>query len=75
MQGRHLAVGGAAEHDRGGARPEPGEIDAEGVGVVAVGMEAQAPAHRGDRHLPADGEVAAADDDLDGRRASWAGGR
>lgn len=52
VQGRHLAVGVAAEYDGRGAWPKPGEIDAEGVRVVAVRVEAKALAHRMDRHLP-----------------------
>lgn len=64
VQGRHFAAGCAAEHDRSGARPGPGDVDAEGVGVLAVRVQAKSPAHRGDRDQPADGEVAAADDDL-----------
>ena len=65
VQGRHLPAGVAAEHDGTGARPETGEVDAEGAGVAAVRVEAKSLAHRGDRDLPADGEMAAADDDFD----------
>src|ERR1039458_1564244 len=65
VQGRDFTAGFAAEHDRRGARTEPGEIDAEGVGVVAVRVEAKSLAHRRRRDLPADGEVAAADNELD----------
>lgn len=52
-------------NDWRGAGPEPGEIDAEGVGVVALRVEAKAPPHCRDRHLAADREVVAANDDLD----------
>ena len=65
MQGRHLSVGVVAEHDGRGARPDPGEIDAESVGVIAVGVEAKASAHRRDRQLSANYELLTADDDLD----------
>jgi hypothetical protein len=65
VQGGHLAAGPAAEHDLGGARPEPGQGDAEGVGVLAVGVEAKSPAHRGHRDLPPDGELAAVGGELD----------
>ena len=54
MQGRHLAVGIAAEDDSRGARPERREIAAEDVWVVGVG-EPKAPAHGRDRYLPARG--------------------
>ena len=54
VHGRHVTCGSAAEYDLGGARPEPGELDAEGVRVVAVGVQAQSPADRGDRDPPAD---------------------
>jgi len=64
VQGGHLAAGSAAEHHWRGARPEPGDVDAEGVGVVAVRVEPKTLAHRGHRRLAADGEVVAADDDL-----------
>ena len=66
VHGRDLTGGAAAEHDLGGARPEPGELDAEGGRVVAVGIQAQSPADRGDRDLPADDQVVAADGDLRG---------
>ena len=53
MQGSYFAVGFMAEHDERGARPEPGEIDAETVRIVAVRVEAKASAHLRDRYLPA----------------------
>ena len=65
MQSRHLVVGSAAEHDGRRARPQRRKVDAEGVRVIAVGVEAKTLAHRRDRHLPANRRLPAADDDLD----------
>jgi hypothetical protein len=65
MYGGDPAAAVAAEYDRRGTRPESGEVDAEGVGVVAVGVEAQPVAYCRQRDLPADNEVAVADGDLD----------
>src|SRR5262249_35083678 len=65
VQGGDVAAAVAAEHDGRGARPGPGQVDAEGIGILAVGVEAKSPAHRGHRDLPADDEVVMADGDLD----------
>jgi hypothetical protein len=65
VQGRRLAAGSAAEHDRRGARPEPGDVNPKGVRVVAVRVEPKTSAHRGHRCLATDREMVAADDDLE----------
>ena len=64
MEGRHLAVGCAAEHHGRRTQPERREIDPESVRVIALRVQAKAPAQRRDRHLPAQRELPAADGDL-----------
>ena len=59
MQCGHGTVGSAAEHHAGGAGSVSGEVDAEGVGVVTIRVEAEAFAQRGNRDRHPDGEVVA----------------
>ena len=73
MQGGYVAGGPTAEHDGRRAQLEGRQINAEGVRVVGLGMQTKASAHRRDRHLPADYQPLAANDDLDSRPERHAG--
>jgi hypothetical protein len=65
VQGAYLVAGPTATDDGRCAQLEGREVDAEGVGVVRLGVERKAPAHRRDRHLPADDQPLAANSNFD----------
>ena len=67
MQGVDLALASAAEDDPGCPRPKRRDVEAKRVRIVAVRVEAKAPAHGRDRSLPANHQIVVVDDDLDAR--------
>ena len=62
-----LSLASAAEDDRRCTGPKRRDVKAKRVRIVAVRVEAKAPAYGWNRSLPADHEMVVADDDLSPR--------